>query len=97
MAMRVRFGKFSLALHPEKTRLPEFGHAAANRLRRGLGKPGTFLFLVFDYLRGKFRSSRQNGHSRGHAKRALPTLGFSSSVSRNAAPTYPRPAKTKGV
>src|SRR5216684_5580856 len=39
-AMRERLGEFALSLHPDKTRLIEFGrHAAANRERRGLGKP----------------------------------------------------------
>jgi group II intron reverse transcriptase/maturase len=42
-AMRERLREFSLSLHPEKTRLIEFGrHAATNRARRGLGKPETF-------------------------------------------------------
>lgn len=37
-AMRDRLQEFSLSLHPDKTRLIEFGrHAAANRARRGLG------------------------------------------------------------
>src|SRR3981189_728863 len=41
--MRERLGEFALSLHPDKTRLIEFGrHAAANRERRGLGKPETF-------------------------------------------------------
>jgi hypothetical protein len=45
--------KFSLSLHPEKTRLIEFGrHAAANRKRRGLGKPETFNFLGFTLIVG---------------------------------------------
>jgi RNA-directed DNA polymerase len=39
-AMRDRLQEFSLSLHPEKTRLIEFGrHAAINRKQRGLGKP----------------------------------------------------------
>jgi hypothetical protein len=38
--------KFALSLHPEKTRLIEFGrYAAERRVRRGLGKPETFNFL----------------------------------------------------
>jgi group II intron reverse transcriptase/maturase len=42
--MRERLGKYALSLHPEKTRLIEFGrHAADNRKRRGLGKPETFI------------------------------------------------------
>jgi RNA-directed DNA polymerase len=45
-AMRDRFEKFALSLHPDKTRLIEFGRYAANRRgRRGLGKPESFGFL----------------------------------------------------
>src|SRR4051794_7205829 len=40
--MRERLREFALSLHPEKTRLIEFGRfAAERRLRRGLGKPET--------------------------------------------------------
>jgi len=43
-----RFRKFRLELHPEKTRLLEFGpFAAENRKRLGQGKPETFNFLGF--------------------------------------------------
>lgn len=42
-AMKARLEQFSLALHPEKTRVLEFGRfAAANRAKRGQGKPQTF-------------------------------------------------------
>jgi RNA-directed DNA polymerase len=55
-AMRERLGKFALSLHPDKTRLIEFGRfAAANRARRGLGKPETFAFLGFTFICGKSR------------------------------------------
>ncbi len=55
-AMRARFEEFTLSLHPDKTRLIEFGrHAAANREKRGLGKPDTFNFLGFTYISGKSR------------------------------------------
>src|SRR2546430_12844546 len=48
--------EFSLSLHPDKTRLIEFGRfAAANRKRRGLGKPETFNFLGFTFISGKSR------------------------------------------
>ena len=54
--MRDRLREFSLSLHPDKTRLIEFGrHAAANRARRGLGKPETFKFLGFVMICGKSR------------------------------------------
>src|SRR6266404_5927651 len=55
-AMRLRLEEFSLALHPDKTRLLEFGrYAAAIRKRRGLGKPETFTFLGFIFICGKSR------------------------------------------
>src|SRR5256714_8110390 len=50
-AMRERFKEFALSLHPDKTRLIEFGrHAAANRERRGLGQPETFTFPGFIFI-----------------------------------------------
>lgn len=53
-----RFAKFHLELHPEKTRLLEFGaYAAERRQRRGLGKPETFNFLGFTHICGKTRST----------------------------------------
>jgi RNA-directed DNA polymerase len=55
-AMRERLQEFSLTLHPEKTRLIEFGRrAAAERKQRGLGKPETFNFLGFTLICGKSR------------------------------------------
>jgi len=43
-----RMRKFALELHPDKTRLLEFGpFAAKNRQRRGEGRPETFDFLGF--------------------------------------------------
>jgi RNA-directed DNA polymerase len=57
--LRERFTKFGLALHPEKTRLLEFGpFAAERRSRAGLGKPETFDFLGFTHLCGKKRNGR---------------------------------------
>jgi len=58
-AMRERLEAFALTLHPDKTRLIEFGRfAAANRKRRGLGKPETFNFLGFTFICGKSRRSK---------------------------------------
>jgi RNA-directed DNA polymerase len=55
--MRLRLEEFALSLHPEKTRLIEFGrHAAAEREQRGLGKPETFNFLGFTFICSKCRS-----------------------------------------
>ena len=57
--MRERLREFALSLHPEKTRLIEFGRfAAERRLRRGLGKPETFDFLGFTFICGKTRSGK---------------------------------------
>jgi group II intron reverse transcriptase/maturase len=51
---RERLAKFGLELHPEKTRLIEFGRfAEANREKRGEGKPETFTFLGFAHYCGK--------------------------------------------
>jgi RNA-directed DNA polymerase len=56
-AMRDRLQEFSLSLHPEKTRLIEFGrHAATKRKQRGLGKPETFNFLGMTFICGKSRA-----------------------------------------
>ncbi len=57
--LKERMQKFQLELHPEKTRLIEFGrHAAANRKRAGLGKPETFDFLGFTHICGKTKKGR---------------------------------------
>jgi group II intron reverse transcriptase/maturase len=56
--LKGRLGKFGLALHPEKTRLLEFGRfAARNRKERGQGKPETFNFLGFTHYCGRRRAS----------------------------------------
>src|SRR5467141_3315092 len=73
-AMRDRLQEFSLSLHPEKTRLIEFGrHAATKRAQRGLGKPETFNFLGFTFIcgtsrRGKFLIKRKTRRDRMTAK-----------------------------
>jgi RNA-directed DNA polymerase len=73
-AMRERLREFALSLHPDKTRLIEFGrHAAAKRKSRGLGKPETFNFLGFTFIcgksrRGKFLIHRKTRRDRMQAK-----------------------------
>lgn len=72
--MRMRFEAFALTLHPEKTRLIEFGRfARTNRARRGLAKPETFNFLGFTLIcgvsrRGKFLLKRKTRSDRMRAK-----------------------------
>src|ERR1700756_1720057 len=69
-AMRDRLGKFALSLHPDKTRLIEFGRfAATDRKIRGLGKPETFTFLGFTFIcglsrRGNFQLQRKTRRDR---------------------------------
>jgi RNA-directed DNA polymerase len=72
-AMRARFDEFALSLHPDKTRLIEFGrYVAARRERRGLRKPDTFIFLGFTFICGKSRKGGFLLHrkSRGDRMRA---------------------------
>jgi RNA-directed DNA polymerase len=70
-----RMRKFNLELHPEKTRLLEFGpYAAVNRKMRGEGKPETFNFLGFTHIcikkrsNGRFTVLRQTIRKRLQAK-----------------------------
>jgi RNA-directed DNA polymerase len=73
-AMRTRLEEFSLSLHPDKTRLIEFGrHAATKRKRQGLDKPETFMFLGFTFIcgksrRGAFQLKRKTRRDRMRAK-----------------------------
>ena len=55
-ALKERFTKFGLELHPDKTRLIEFGrYAEERRAKRGDGPPETFDFLGFTHISGKTR------------------------------------------
>jgi RNA-directed DNA polymerase len=57
--MAQRLATFALSLHPDKTRLIEFGRStASDRARRGLGKPETFNFLGFTHICGRSRAGR---------------------------------------
>ena len=70
---RERLAKFGLELHPDKTRLIEFGrNAARNRQKRGEGKPETFDFLGFTHYcgtkKGRFVVGRKTAGKRMRAK-----------------------------
>ena len=57
--LRERFAEFGLELHPDKTRLIEFGRfAAERRAARGLRKPETFEFLGLTHICAKTRKGR---------------------------------------
>src|SRR5271166_5677073 len=59
VGMRARFEELALSLHPDKTRLLEFGrHAATRRRQRGPGKPEAFTFPDFTFICGKTRSGK---------------------------------------
>ena len=63
--LKERLARFELTLHPDKTRLVEFGaFAQVNRRRRGSGRPETFDFLGFTHYcawdrRGRFQLGRK--------------------------------------
>lgn len=60
--LRSRFAKVGLALHPDKTRLIEFGpFADRNRRGRGQGKPETFHHRGFTPIGGKKRRGMFTG------------------------------------
>jgi len=57
--LKARMEACGLSLHPEKTRLIEFGrYASENREKRGMGKPETFTFLGFTHICGKSRKGK---------------------------------------
>jgi len=72
--LKERFGRFELDLHPDKTRLIEFGRfAQQTRLKRGQGKPETFNFLGFTHIcsrnsNGKFLIARKTVRKKWQAK-----------------------------
>lgn len=73
--VRDRLAAFSLALHPEKTKLIEFGrHAAARRKQRGDKKPETFTFLGFTLICGRSRKGGFLIHRKTRADRMRVTL-----------------------
>jgi RNA-directed DNA polymerase len=78
--LRERFARFGLTLHPDKTRVLEFGRfASSDRRARGEGKPQTFNFLGFTHCcartrGGKFLVLRQTMRRRAQAKLAAVTI-----------------------
>jgi group II intron reverse transcriptase/maturase len=73
--LRARFARFALELHPDKTRLIEFGRFADERRRaRGEGKPETFNFLGFTHICGQTRQGRYTVVRRTMSKRVRAKL-----------------------
>jgi RNA-directed DNA polymerase len=64
-----RFAKYGLTLHPEKTRLIEFGRFAAGNAKRRGKKPETFNFLGFTHTGARSRKGKFTVHVKTIAKR----------------------------
>jgi RNA-directed DNA polymerase len=64
-----RFEKYGLTLHPEKTRLIEFGRYAAKNARKQGKKPATFNFLGLVHLCARSRQGKFTVHVKTIAKR----------------------------
>ena len=57
-ALRKRFAKFDLELHPEKTRIISFGRFERERANKENRRPNTFDFLGFTHYCGKNRKGK---------------------------------------
>ena len=89
-AMRERLQEFSLSLHPEKTRLIEFGRFAADRrAQRGVGKPETFTFLGFVFVCGTSRREVSPQKEDPVRPRACKAQGDQGGVAKADAPADP--------
>src|ERR1700730_15759272 len=64
-----RFEKYGLTLHPEKTRLIEFGRYAAKNAKKQGKKPATFNFLGFVHICARSRKGKFTVHVETIAKR----------------------------
>jgi len=70
-----RFAKYGLTLHPEKTRLLEFGRYAEERAKKqGKKKPGTFDFLGLTHICARSRRGKFTVHVRTMRKRLRRSL-----------------------
>ena len=68
--LRDRLAEVKLTLHPDKTRLFEFGRFAAERRKaRGEGKPETFVFLGFTHICGRTKKGTFQILRRTYSKR----------------------------
>jgi RNA-directed DNA polymerase len=64
-----RFARYGLTLHPEKTRLVEFGRQAIGNAQRLGKKPATFDFLGFTHISARSRRGKYTVHVRTMRKR----------------------------
>ena len=74
-ALTKRFAKYGLTLHPEKTRLIEFGREALTKSEEGKGKkPATFDFLGFTHICARSQRGNFTVHIRTMKKRLKRSL-----------------------
>lgn len=93
--LRSRLQQFGLTLHPEKTRLIEFGRfAERNRKRRDQGKPETFDFLGFTHYCGRLRDGSFKVKRKSIAKRMRVTLAR---IKSQLTGMMHRPVKEQGL
>ncbi len=64
-----RFAKYGLTIHPEKTRLLEFGRYAEEKAKRQGKKPATFDFLGYTHVCARSRKGKFTVHVRTMKKR----------------------------
>jgi RNA-directed DNA polymerase len=69
-----RFARFGLTLHPEKTRLIEFGRSAYRKAQRIGAKPETFDLLGFTHLATQSRRGKFTVHVKTMKKRLRRSL-----------------------
>ena len=94
-ALAERLGKFGLELHPEKTRLIEFGrYAESNRKDRGQGTPETFDFLGLTHICGRARDGKFQVKRRTVAKRMRARLA---AIKRQLHRRMHRPVRETGA
>jgi hypothetical protein len=99
-ALGERFAKFGLELHPEKTRLIQFGrYAEARRARGGQGPPETFDFLGFTHISGKTRRGDFTIHRRTSRKKfqAKLAVALDNDVVEGAGEVHARFASHRGT
>ena len=69
-----RFAKYGLTLHPEKTRLVDFGRYAEAKAKRQGKNPATFDFLGFTHICARSRRGKFTVHVRTMSKRLRRSL-----------------------
>lgn len=69
-----RFAKYGLTLHPDKTRLVQFGRSALAKAELGRSKPATFDFLGFTHQCARSRRGKFTVHVKTMKKRLRRSL-----------------------